>query len=145
MDPEPPAGAYDPIQAVEIIYRWLDRGGWSALPHAPVRLDDPAALDHARDQAAEKAIVAGRGQLLKELQTAITDWALEQYRREGFGAVYFRPAMEPPAQRLEAISILIDAATANLVADLVPEAIVDILVARFELAFGRRSFIAEPA
>ena len=110
-----------------------------------MRLDDPAALDHARDQAADAAIVAGRGKLLKELQTAITDWALEQYRREGFGAVYFHPAIEPPAQRRDAISILIDAATANLVADLVPEAIVDTLVARFELAFGRRSFASEPA
>jgi hypothetical protein len=144
MDDEPPTEAYDPVAAVEIIYEWLDRWGSKALHSLAIQPDDPVALERARDRATDAAIVNGRGDLLSELQAGITDWALKQYRRQGFGAIYFQPAMEPPEQRLEAIEVLIDAATANLVADLVPEAIVDTLVARFALVFGGSDFTVEP-
>jgi hypothetical protein len=144
MDQEPPAEAYDPVAAVERIYAWLDARGSNALPRVAIRPDDPAALERARDRATDAAIVAGRGQMLKGLQTAITEWALGQYRRAGFGAVYFHAAMEPPEQRREAIEVLIDAATAHLVADLVPQEVVDTLVSRFDLAFGGPGFTAAP-
>ena len=144
MDQEPPAGAYDPVAAVELIYEWLDRWGPRALHDLAIRSDDPVALERARDRATDAAIVAGRGEMLKELRAAISDWALEQYRRQGFGAIYFQPAMEPAEQRRESIEVLTDAATANLVADLVPEEIIDTLVARFALVSGGPGFTVVP-
>jgi hypothetical protein len=144
MDPEPPAEGYDPVAAIERIYAWLDVRGSNALPRFAIRPDDPVALEQARDRATDAAIVGGRGQMLKELQAAITEWALEQYRRAGFGAVYFHAAMEPAEQRREAIEVLIDAATAHLVADLVPQEVVDTLVARFDLGFGGPGFAVVP-
>jgi hypothetical protein len=144
MDEEPPAEVYDPVAAVEHIYEWLDRWGSNALHAVAIRPEDPAALERARDQATDAAIVNGRGELLRELQAGITDWALEQYRRQGFGAIYFQPAMEPPEQRRDAIEVMTDAATANLVADLVPQETVDTLVARFAIIFGSPGFSVPP-
>ena len=144
MDEEPPAEVYDPVAAVEHIYAWLDRWGSNALHAVAIRPDDPVALERARDRAVDAAIVNGRGELLRELQAGITEWALEQYRRQGFGAIYFQPAMEPPEQRRDAIEVMTDAATANLVADLVPQETVDTLVARFAIIFGSPGFSVPP-
>lgn len=144
MDQEPPAEAYDPGAAVERVFAWLDRRGSSALPRIAIQPNDPVALERARDRATDAAIVAGRGQMLKELQTAITEWALKQYRRAAFGSVYFDAALEPPEQRRDAMEVLIDAATAHLVADLVPQEVVDTLVARFDLEFGGPGFTVVP-
>lgn len=52
--------------------------------------------------------------------------------------------MEPPEQRREAIDVLIDAAIANLVADLVPQQVFDTLATRFDLEFGGSDFTVEP-
>jgi hypothetical protein len=144
MDQEPPAEVYDPVAAIGLMYEWLDQRGSNALPRFAVHPNDPVALERARDRATDAAIAAGRGQMLKELQTAITEWALEQYRRAGFRSIYFYAAMEPPEQRRDAIEVLIDAATAHLVADLVPQEVVDTLVSRFDLAFGGPGFTVAP-
>jgi hypothetical protein len=52
--------------------------------------------------------------------------------------------MEPPEQRRDAIEVMTDAATANLVADLVPQETVDTLVARFAIIFGSPGFSVPP-
>ena len=53
--------------------------------------------------------------------------------------------MEPPEQRRDAIEVMTDAATANLVADLVPQETVDTLVARFAIVFGSPGFSVPPS
>ena len=115
----------------------------------PPRRRDPSGgsgrARESQDQATDAAIAHGRGDLLRELRSGITEWALEQYRRQGFGAIYFQPAMEPPEQRRDAIEVMTDAATANLVADLVPQETVDTLVARFAIIFGSPGFSAAPS
>ncbi len=92
----------------------------------------------------DAAIVSGRADLLRELQRSMVELALEQYRRAALGAVYFRPALEPPEQRREAIDILVDAATANLLADVLSEETVAILGARYEVLFGGLPFAEDP-
>jgi hypothetical protein len=143
-EPQPPR-PYDPVAAAEVILRWLDRWGWDAIPHAGIpQPDDPEALRLARDRAMDAAIVSGRADLLRLLQGSITNWALEQYRREAFGGIYLHQALEAPEQRREAINILVDAATANLLADILPEETVAVLGARFEVLFGGLPFATGP-
>lgn len=96
MDDEPPAEAYDPVAAVEVIYEWLDRWGSNALPHLSIPPGDPVALERARDRAIDAAIVAGRGELLRELQAEITEW---DSRNTG-GQASGRSTSRPPWSRL---------------------------------------------
>ena len=59
--------------------------------------------------------------------------ALEQYRRQGFAfdLLQFRDGASRSRRRRETIAVLVDAAFANLVADLVSRQVVDTLIARF--------------
>jgi methylmalonyl-CoA mutase cobalamin-binding subunit len=129
---------------VDSIMRWLDRGGWKALPHGAIPPTDRATMEAARDRAADAAIVSGRIGALRELRRSILDWSLAQYRRDGLNAIYFSGANEPPEQRRDAIEMLIDAATAYLLADVLPEETTTTLLAPFDVWSGGPNFPIEP-
>ena len=126
----------DPVESVGAILDWLDRWGWQAIPHGPIPPEDPAALGRARTEAESVAMGAGRIGALRELRHAIIEWALGRYRVAALGAVYFSGALEPPEQRREAIEILIDAATANLLGDLLTDDTRSTLLTRLDVSLG---------
>lgn len=133
----------DPTAAVDGIMRWLERWGWDAIPHGPVPPADPVSLRAARSEAEAAATAAGRTGALRDLRRSIVDWALGQYRLAGLGAVYFSGALEPPEQRREAIEVLIDAATANLLGDVLPEETSSTLLGRLDVWLGGPIFRIE--
>ncbi len=126
----------DPIEAVDAMMAWLDRWGWQAIPHGPIPPEDPAALGRARAEAESVAVGAGRIGALRELRHSIIEWALGHYRVAALGAVYFSGALEPPEQRREAIEVLIDAATANLLGDLLTNETRSTLLTRLDVSLG---------
>ena len=126
----------DPVESVGAILDWLDRWGWQAIPHGPIPPEDPAALGRARAEAESVAMGAGRIDALRELRHSIIEWALGRYRVAALGAVYFSGALEPPEQRREAIEILIDAATANLLGDLLTDDTRSTLLTRLDESLG---------
>ncbi len=65
---------------------------------------------------------------------SIIEWALGRYRVAALGAVYFSGALEPPEQRREAIEVLIDAATANLLGGLLTDETRSTLLARLDVS-----------
>ncbi|MGZ8515641.1 MAG: hypothetical protein ACXWXA_11440 [Candidatus Limnocylindrales bacterium] len=132
----PAANGYDPTAAVDEIMRWLERWGWDAIPHGPIPPADPTSLLAARTQAESAATASGRSAALRDLRRSIVDWALGQYRLAGLGAVYFSGALEPPEQRREGIEVLIDAATANLLGDVLPEETSSTLLGRLDVWRG---------
>jgi hypothetical protein len=127
------AARYDPTAAVDGTMRWLERWGWDAIPHGPIPPTDPTSLREARSEAEAAVSASGRTGELRDLRRSIVDWALGQYRAAGLGAVYFSGALEPPEQRREAIEVLIDAATANLLGDVLPEDTSSTLLGRFDV------------
>ncbi len=137
------AEPYDSTAAVEGVMRWLERWGWDAIPHGPIPPADPTSLRTARSEAEAAATASGRAGALRDLRRSIVDWALAQYRAAGLGAVYFSGALEPPEQRLEAIEVLIDAATANLLGDVLPEEASSTLLGRFDVWVGGPIFRIE--
>ena len=143
MEVGPATQRYDPTAAVGRIMAWLERWGWDAIPHGPVPPTDPAALATARAAAEAMAIGLGRDGALRDLRRSIVGWALGQYRSAGLGAVYFSGALEPPEQRRDAIEVLIDAATANLLGDVLPEEISVTLLGRFDIWTGGPIFRIE--
>jgi hypothetical protein len=138
------AEPYDPAAAVESIMRWLERRGWAAIPHGAIPPTDRATMEAARNRATDTAIVSGRIGALRELRRSIVDWALGQYRFAGLGAVYFSGALEPPEQRRDAIEVLIDAATAYLLSDVLPGDVTTTLLAPFDVWSGGPNFRIEP-
>jgi hypothetical protein len=146
MPDSPAAGTqpYDPAAAVAEVMRWLERWGWDAIPHGPIPPADPATMSVARERAADSAIVWGRLAALRELRRSIVAWSLGQYRQAGLAAVYFRGALEPPEQRREAIEMLIDAATAMLLLDVLPEETAATLLGRFDVWTRGPLFRVEP-
>lgn len=133
----------DPIEAVDAMMAWLDRWGWQAIPHGPIPPGDPAALARVRAEAEIAAEGAGRLETLRELRHSIIGWAMGRYRDAGLGAVYFSGALEPPEQRREAIEVLIDAATAYLLADVLRAETSAALAARFDVWIGGPLFRIE--
>jgi hypothetical protein len=129
---------------VDAIMGWLGRWGWDAIPHGPIPPADPTTMKEARERAADAAILWGRLGALRELRRSIVAWSLAQYREAGLAAVYFRGALEPPEQRRDAIEMLIDAATANLLLDVLPEETSVTLLGRFDVWIGGPIFRNEP-
>ena len=138
------ADEYDPTAAVESIMRWLDALGWSAIPHGAIPPTDRATSEAARDRAADAAIVSGRIGALRDLRRSILDWSLAQYRREGLQGIYFSGALEPAEQRRDAVEMLIDAATAYLLSDVLPGDVTSTLLAPFDVWSGGPNFRVEP-
>jgi hypothetical protein len=144
-DPRAPgAEPYDPSEAAAAMLRWLELAGWDALPHGAIPPTDRAMLETARDRAADAAIVSGRIEALRELRRSIVDWSLAQYRRAALSGIYFSGANEPADQRRDAIEMLIDAATAYLLSDVLPEEVSATLLAPFDVWSGGPNFRSEP-
>jgi hypothetical protein len=61
----------------------------------------------------------------------VADWVLGRYQRAGFQSAYLSSWLDDPAQRLEVVDALVDAATAFILWDLLPEETVSTLWARF--------------
>jgi hypothetical protein len=131
-----PTEPYDPARAVQAILAWLDRWGIDAIPSEPIPPFDEGLLTSARAEAERVADAEGRLDQLRRLRRSIVDWAMGRYREARYGAVYFYGALEPPEQRREAIQVLLDAATAYLLVDVLPDDATTTLLARFDVKLG---------
>ena len=70
---------------------------------------------------------------------------LTQYRQAAYlDGIYFSGALEPADQRRDAIEMLIDAATAYLLNDVLPEDVSTTLLAPFDVWSGGPNFRIEP-
>ncbi|MEX1169231.1 MAG: hypothetical protein WEE50_03710 [Chloroflexota bacterium] len=138
------AEPYDPDRAGETILAWLDRWGLDALPHEPIPPIGEAEIEAARTEAERAAQASGRLDALRDLRRTIIDWAMGQYRQAGLSAVYFTGALEPPDQRRTAIEVLLDAATAYFLADVIRDDTAAALLARFDVYLGGPIFRSAP-
>ena len=133
---------YDAAKAVQTVIEWLDRWGLPQGPIPPIGQDEIRA---ARAAAAQAAKAAGRLEALHRLRRTIIEWSLGRYRQEGLQAIYFSGALEPPEQRREAIEVMLDAATAYLLVDVLADEPATTLLARFDVYLGGGIFPLEPA
>ena len=122
---------------------WLGRSGLDAIPHAPIPPVDTGALAGARSEAERAAATSGRVETLRDLRRTIIDWALSRYREAGLQPVYFGGALEPAEQRRDGIETLLDAATAYLLADVLPDEATTTLLARLDVYLGGPLFRPE--
>ncbi len=136
--------ASSPAEAVQAFLASLERWGLDALPHGLIPPVDEQALTEARAEAERAATHAGRLDSLRELRHAIIEWALGRYREAGLHAVYFSGALEPAEERRQAIEVLLDAATAYLLSDLLPDETMATLVDRLDAHSGGPVFGLEP-
>ena len=122
----------DPEAEVERLIDRLERSHTSALPRGPIPPPDDAALASARTAARAAAEGAGRGEVLSRAQRSIAEWTLKQYQREGFGAAYLSGWLDTPERRLEVVDVMVDAATAFALADLLSDDTQATLTVRFD-------------
>jgi hypothetical protein len=126
----------DPEVAVERLIDDLSRGRSDALPRGAIPPADDAALGAVRAEARAVAERAGRGEALSRAQRLMAEWTLERYRREGFDAAYLTGWLDSPERRLDVVDLMVDAATAVALADLLPEDARATLTARFDAIHG---------
>jgi hypothetical protein len=126
----------DPEAEVERLIDALSRGRSDVLPRGGIPPADDAALDLARSEARAAAEGAGRGDALSRAQRMMAEWTLERYRREGFDAAYLSGWLDSPERRLEVVDLMVDAATAVALADLLTDDTRATLMARFDALHG---------
>jgi flavin-dependent dehydrogenase len=122
----------DPEAEVERLIDRLERSHTSALPRGSIPPADVAALASARIAARAAAEGAGRGEALSRAQRTTAEWTLKQYQREGFGAAYLGGWLDTPERRLEVVDVMVDAATAFALADLLSDDTRATLTVRFD-------------
>ena len=132
-------GPIDPEAAVERLIESLGRGRSDALPRGAIPPPDDAALEGARAEARAVADDAGRGDALSRAQRMMAEWTLERYRRQGFDAAYLSGWLDPPERRLDVVDLMVDAATAVALEDLLADDTRETLLARFEAVLGDAS------
>jgi hypothetical protein len=133
---------FHPEQLVQQMMAWLDRWG---LPQEPIPPIGDREIHVARAAAEQAAKAAGRLEALERLRRSIIEWAMNRYRQEGLKGIYFGGAPEPPEQRRTAIEVILDASTAYLLADVLPDETATTLLARFDVYLGGGIFPPEPA
>jgi hypothetical protein len=62
----------------------------------------------------------------------IGEWTLKLYQREGFAAAYLAGWQDTPERRLEVADVMVDAATAVALGDLLSDESRAVLTARFD-------------
>jgi hypothetical protein len=122
FDPEADAGRF---------INGLERSPNSVIPTIPLPPADPAVLGPARVAASAVADSAGVGPALGRAQRTVAEWVLGRYQRAGFQSAYLSSWLDDPAQRLEVVDAVVDAATAFILWDLLPEEAFSALWARF--------------
>jgi len=127
-----PPGTLDPEAAVDQLIDQLERARATVLPKVPVPPADATALDAARIEARAAAEQAGVGEALSRAQRTMGEWTLKQYQREGFEAAYLAGWLDTPERRLEAVDVMIDAASAVALAPLLSDDTRGVLTARFD-------------
>jgi hypothetical protein len=126
---EPPI---DPEAAVKALIARLDQSHASVIPSGPIPPADDDLLDAARTEARAAADAAGRGEALTRAERTMAEWTMERYRRGGFAAAYFTGWQDTPERRLEVVDVMVDAAIAAALADLLPEDTLAALTARLD-------------
>ena len=122
----------DPSAAVDGFIRFLETSSDPALPAEVIPPDDVTGLEQARDTARVVATEAGIRDALVAAQRRVADWTMEQYRRQGFRAAYLSSWLDEPEQRIDVVTILVDAATAYALAGLLDDDTASTLTARYE-------------
>ena len=128
--------AYDYVGAAQSFRDSLERAGLGAMPTQMPPPADHDRLQEARDRAVDAAIRTGRMDALRTYRKDIVDWALALYRRHGLSPVYFTGYWSSAERRVEAIEILLDAMTAYLLQDVLPEDVAVTLLTRFDVVFA---------
>lgn len=128
----PEGAAPDPAAAVDRFIGFLQTSADPALPNEIIPPDDVDGLEQARDTARAVATDAGIHEALVAAQRRMAEWTMEQYRREGFRAAYLSSWLDTPEQRMDVVTIVVDAATAYALAGLLDEDTAGTLRARFE-------------
>jgi hypothetical protein len=131
-----PEGTVDPEAAVAEFIARLEQSRSGTLPNGPVPPADVAALGPARSEARAAAERAGVGEALSRAQMTIAEWALKLYQREGFAAAYLAGWQDTPERRLEVADLMVDAATAVALGDLLSDDTRAVLTARFDKLDG---------
>jgi hypothetical protein len=126
----------DPETEVERLIDRLERARSSALPKGPIPPADEGALEIARTEARAAAEQAGRGEALSRARRTIAEWTLKQYQRDGFGAAYLGGWLDTPERRLELVTVMVDAATAVALADVLSDDSRATLTVRFDELHG---------
>ena len=126
----------DPEHEVEDLIDRLEQSHTRAIPSGPIPPADPELLEPARAEARAAAVRMGRSDALTRAQRMMAEWTLEQYGRAGFGAAYFTGWLDTPERRLEVVDVMVDAATAVAMADLLSDDMQAILTARFDELHG---------
>jgi hypothetical protein len=122
----------DPEAEVERLIESLSRGRSDALPRGAIPPADDAALEPARAEARAEAERAGRGDALSRAQRLMAEWTLERYRHEGFDAAYLTGWLDSPERRMDVVDLMVDAATAVALADLLADDTRATLMTRFD-------------
>lgn len=125
-------GPIDPEAEVARLIARLERSHSSALPSGPIPPADREYLEPARTEARAAAERAGRSEPLARAQRMIGEWTLQQYQREGFEAAYLTGWLDTPERRLEVVDVMVDAATAFALADLISDDTRTTLTDRFD-------------
>jgi hypothetical protein len=141
-----PGGPVDPEAVAELFIAGLERAHRTITALGPFPPADELALGEARAAARHAAETVGRSEGLRRAQHLVADWALQRYRRDGFGAAYLTGWLDDPDRRLELVSVLVDAVTAYALVDVLPDETAATLVARLDIAVGGPDFAdsAEP-
>ena len=116
-----PAVSDDPEITVAHLIDSIERSGWSVIEITPIPPVDHDVIEAARVEARAAAETAGRGPGLSRAQRTMAEWTLARYQRAGFGAAYLSGWLDAPAERLEVVSLLVDAVTGYALLDLLPE------------------------
>lgn len=127
-----PDGRIDPEAAVADLIAHLERSHSMTLPNGAIPPADDAALGPARSEARAAAEQAGVGEALSRAQMMIGQWTLKLYQREGFVAAYLAGWQDAPERRLEFADVMVDAATAVGLGDLLSDDTRATLTARFD-------------
>jgi hypothetical protein len=122
----------DPAAAVDRFIRFLESSSDPALPSEVIPPDEVAGLEGAREAARAAAEAAGVHDALVTAERRMADWTMEQYRRAGFRAACLTGWLDTPEQRMDVVTILVDAATAYALSGLLDETTAGTLTARFE-------------
>jgi hypothetical protein len=117
--------------AVDRFFDLLRGGTANIISTAPMPPADADLIEASREDARAAAEALGLGPALAAAQHEVAEWVLEQYRRLGFQAAYLSGWLDDPAQRLEVVDMVVDAATAFVLFSHLSEETIAGLTARF--------------